>query len=69
MALEDTHDWQSKYETCKNQRDALARVLLEEREALITWRSCPLASKDLEEGFQISLSKIDDALQQWGKEL
>lgn len=57
------------YEACKNQRDALAKVLLEEHEALTTWRSCPLAPKDLEEGFQISLSKIDDALAQCGKEL
>ena len=27
MALEETHDWQAKYEACKKQRDELKEVL------------------------------------------
>jgi len=56
-------------ERAVNAHDALIKVLLEEREALTTWRSCLKLPKDLEEGFQISLSKIDDALERWGKDL
>jgi hypothetical protein len=55
MALEETHDWQAKCE-------ALRRVLQEEKEAPETWRATLKLPPDLEEGFQISISKIEHTL-------